>query len=87
MAVLNVAGVSDRLHFFLVEEAGLDSMYRKMSNDGAEVWRIEFSSINTVENPAQLSVTGIVRTRSILSMLAGDIEFPFSISSRTTRLD
>ena len=81
--------VERRLRDYLSGEANLDGSYRRLTRDGDEVWRIEFDrgGITVDEENASLSVKGVVITKSIMSILTGEIRIPFSLSSRATRFD
>lgn len=86
-ARVDAIAVVQRFDNYLRNQANLDSMNRRVTRDGTEVWRVEFTNVLASPDEASLTVKGIIRTRSIISILTGDIEFPFSISSRAIRLD
>ena len=81
---------TESFYRYLHDSANLDGSYRMVSSSGVEVWRLEdlsFTHRDEFNYETQFTVKGKICTSSILSIFTGSIEFPFTISSKTVRLD
>ena len=84
---LDVPGAWQTFDRVLRVDARLDQNYRHLSSDGRMVWGIEILDRHNSQRPAFLQVEGVIRTRSILSFLSGDVLLPFNVKSKNLRLD
>lgn len=84
--LLDTAAAEETLYTYLHEDMELDSGLNKYV-DGEWVYELEINNIQATESPPRLTFTGVLRTRSIFSLLPGEVRLPFSISSINTRTE
>lgn len=84
--LLDTAEAEEKLYEYLHENMELDSELNKYV-DGEWVYELEIKNIQVTESPPRLMFNGLLRTRSIFSLLPGDVRLPFSISSINIRTE
>ncbi len=76
----------EKFYEYLHESMKLDSELNKYAGE-QWVYQLEIVSIDATDDPPRLTLNGKLKTRSIFSFLAGEIQFPFSASSVNIRIE
>ncbi len=85
-AKMDTALAEEALYSYLHESMKLDQTLKKKFK-GKSVYELELQCITTTDTPPQLTITGLIITRSTFSFLTGEIKLPFTISSSNNRID
>lgn len=85
-ALLDTAAAEEALYTYLYESMALDSELNKYTNS-EWVYELEIENLHATESPPRLTLDGALRTRSIFSLLTGEVRLPFTISSVNTRME
>ena len=83
---MDSALAEETLYAYFQENMGLDSELNKYI-DGQWVYQLEVQSIDASDAPPQLTLKGSLKTRSIFSILTGEVRLPFAISSVNNRIE
>jgi hypothetical protein len=84
--LLDTAAAEEALYTYLHENMELDSGLNKYVG-GEWMYELEIKNIHATESPPRLTFDGVLRTRSIFSLLPGEVRLPFSISSINRRTE
>jgi hypothetical protein len=83
---MDSALAEETLYEYFHESMGLDSDLNKYA-DGQWVYKLEIESLDATDDPPRLTLKGALKTRSIFSILAGEVRLPFTISSVNNRIE
>lgn len=84
-AFMDTEIAEEKLYEYLHESMALDSGLNKYAGD-KWVYELEIEKLHVTESPPRLTLDGALRTRSIFSFLAGELQLPFTISSVNTQI-
>lgn len=86
IAKMETVLAEEALYSYLHESMKLDQTLKKKFK-GKSVYELELQCITTSDTPPQLTISGLIITRSTFSFLTGEIKLPFTISSSNNRID
>ena len=83
---MDTVAVQQELYDYFSQSMGLDRDLNKYA-DSKFLYQLRIRNISVAESPPRLIIEGWIRTQSIFSFLSGEIRLPFTISSRSARID
>ena len=83
---LDTARARQNFTNYLRQDLGLNTSMQ-MRADGRTVYTLRLDTVTATEDPPRLNVQGSIIIPSAYPFLSGDVEVPFNISSRNTRID